>query len=87
MSDGVILRSEGLGKTFGHLIALDDITLELSAGESLVIFGRNGAGKTTLLKIISCVIRNFTGSATVFGADLRSAGEDVRRPFRQSLPP
>lgn len=78
MSDGPILRSEGLGKTFGHLVALDNITLDVHAGQSLVLFGRNGAGKTTFLKIISRVIRNFSGEATLFGAPLRDVDADIR---------
>ena len=79
MSDEPILTIEGLGKRFGHLTALDDVTLDLKPGETLVIFGHNGAGKTTLLKIIATVIRTFSGAATLFGTDLRAAAEAARR--------
>jgi heme exporter protein A len=41
--------------------------------------GRNGAGKTTFLKIVSSIIRSFTGDVVLFGKNVKDADEDLRR--------
>ena len=45
----VLLKIEGLTKHFGGVVASDDITLDVAAGELHAIIGPNGAGKTTLI--------------------------------------
>src|SRR5947208_6257091 len=59
-------RGEGGGG--GRVVALDDVTFALQAGQTLAIFGPNGAGKTTLLKVLAGLIRPDAGRATVGGA-------------------
>jgi len=61
----------GLTKAYGRLVANDNISLELKAGELGVLLGPNGAGKSTLIKSI-CGLLRFTGSITVSGHDNRS---------------
>src|SRR6266550_1586627 len=58
-------RGEGGGG--GRVVALDDVTFTLQAGQTLAIFGPNGAGKTTLLKVLAGLIRPDAGRATVAG--------------------
>lgn len=48
-----ILQARGLVKTFGRVVGLDDVDLELYPGEVLGIIGDNGAGKSTLIKCLS----------------------------------
>src|SRR5262245_61751340 len=48
----VVLSLEGIGKSFGALVANDSIDLELRRGEILALLGENGAGKTTLMNIL-----------------------------------
>ena len=48
-----LLLTHQLGKVFGRVIALQDITMELRAGEVLGLLGDNGAGKSTLIKCLS----------------------------------
>ncbi|MEM7021068.1 MAG: ATP-binding cassette domain-containing protein [Pseudomonadota bacterium] len=48
-----LLRLEGLSKHFGPVMALDDVSFEIRAGEVLALLGDNGAGKSTLIKILS----------------------------------
>jgi branched-chain amino acid transport system ATP-binding protein len=47
-----ILRTEGLTKRFGGLVAVDDVNLEIPQGEIRCLIGPNGAGKSTLLKLL-----------------------------------
>jgi heme ABC exporter ATP-binding subunit CcmA len=77
--DPALLAVRDLKKTFGRLTALNSLSLDLASGEFLTIFGRNGAGKTTLLKIVSSIIRTYSGNVTLFGKNLKQADEDTRR--------
>ena len=51
----LLLQVKGVGKTFPGVRALDDMHLELRAGEVLALVGENGAGKSTLMKLLSGV--------------------------------
>ena len=51
--DSPILSIVGVTKRFGGLLALNDITVDIHAGEAFGLMGPNGAGKTTLLSVIS----------------------------------
>ncbi len=64
-----MLWAEGLRHAFneGRIVALDDVSFRLTAGQTLAIFGPNGAGKTTLLKVLAGLIRPQAGSAHVAG--------------------
>src|SRR5947208_13125013 len=57
----------GEGGSGGRVVALDDVTFTLDAGQTLAVFGPNGAGKTTLLKVLAGLIRPNAGRATVAG--------------------
>ena len=57
-----LLRAELISKTFGAVVALQDVTLHLPTGEITGLVGDNGAGKSTLIKIISGVLKPDSGS-------------------------
>lgn len=49
------IRVEGISKSFGRVIALKDISMDLCAGEVMGVLGDNGSGKSTLIKVLSGV--------------------------------
>jgi osmoprotectant transport system ATP-binding protein len=63
-----------VGKNFddGRVKAVDDVTLEVAAGEFLAIVGGSGSGKTTLLRLANRLIEADSGSITVEGEDVRA---------------
>jgi fructose transport system ATP-binding protein len=65
-----ILQGTGLIKTFGRVIGLDGVDIELYAGEVLAVIGDNGAGKSTLIKCLS-------GAYTLDGGELQLDGRPV----------
>jgi len=60
---------EHISKTFPGVKALDDVKLELHAGEVMALLGENGAGKSTLMKILSGVYTRDSGSMKIFGKE------------------
>ncbi|MDJ1371237.1 ATP-binding cassette domain-containing protein [Gulosibacter molinativorax] len=59
------------GKRYGNVIALKDVSLEVSAGEVTCVLGDNGAGKSTLIKIISGLHQNTEGEYLVEGEEVQ----------------
>src|SRR5262245_20068720 len=66
----VVLRVQGLARSFGALRAVDGVDLEVRAGEALGILGPNGAGKTTLFNLVSGDLRPDAGRVILDGADI-----------------
>ena len=62
-----------VGKRYGAVTAVADVTLDLRAGETLALVGHNGAGKTTLVKLILGLIAPSAGTLRVFEQDPASA--------------
>jgi heme ABC exporter ATP-binding subunit CcmA len=72
------LALRGAGRRYGERAALRDVTLELAAGRTLVVFGPNGAGKTTLLRMLATLLRPHAGEIRVLGHALPDDGHAVR---------
>jgi branched-chain amino acid transport system ATP-binding protein len=64
------MRIEGLGKRFGGVIATDDLSLDVTAGELHAIIGPNGAGKTTLIGQLAGEIEPDAGRILFAGRDI-----------------
>src|SRR5206468_12546986 len=70
-----LIQVIGLRKAFGGHVVLDDVSLEVRAGEAVALLGPNGAGKTTLLRILATLLRPSRGVARVAGYDCLLARE------------
>ena len=69
-ADQPVLRIDALGVRFGRQEVLRDITLDLAAGETLVILGESGCGKTVLLKTMIGLVRPTAGDVRFEGRSL-----------------
>jgi len=68
----------GLTRRYGERTALEDVSLTLPAGSTLVVFGPNGAGKSTLLRVLATLLRPHAGTVRVLGRTLPDEGWAVR---------
>ncbi len=66
----VLIALDGLTKKFGDLVAVDNVTMNVSRGEVLGFLGPNGAGKSTTMKIIAGFLEPTSGRAEVCGLDV-----------------
>lgn len=73
------IRTEGLTKHYGDVEALNDLDLEVHAGEVFGFLGPNGAGKTTMIRTILDLIRPTRGRAEILGMDTHEAAVEIRR--------
>ncbi|MGH9350296.1 MAG: ABC transporter ATP-binding protein [Vicinamibacterales bacterium] len=70
----------GLTKRYGSAVAVDDLSLHVSAGELLVLLGGSGSGKTTTLKMVNRLIEPSAGRVTIDGQDVGAiAAHELRR--------
>jgi heme exporter protein A len=72
------IELDGLTRRYGERVALDEVTLSVPAGATLVVFGPNGAGKSTLLRVLATLLRPHAGSVRVLGHELPGDGWAVR---------
>jgi ABC-2 type transport system ATP-binding protein len=73
-----VIQARGLGRRFGSLIAVDDVSLDISDGMLLALLGPNGAGKTTTVRMLSGLLAPTHGSARVAGCDVAGEPAGVR---------
>jgi len=70
-----MINIQNLKVSFGDNLVLNDISLDISEGETLVVMGKNGAGKSVLLKTIAGLIDNYVGVIEIKGVDILSFSE------------
>lgn len=73
MSDTPVLETRGLGRRFGGLDAVKDVSLSIPAGQTLGIIGPNGAGKSTFVNLVTGHLRPSSGRILIDGKDLTRA--------------
>lgn len=75
----IILKIKNLTKSFNSFNAVNDVSFEAQTGEILGLLGPNGAGKTTTIRIISTILSPTSGTAEVYGFDIRKNSIEVRK--------
>src|SRR5918996_347533 len=73
-----MIRTAGLVKRYGEVVALDGLDLVVPKGTVLGLLGPNGAGKTTAIRILTTLLEPDEGSVEVAGLDVRSEPGKVR---------
>lgn len=80
MTEHPAIRLTGLTKEFGTTTAVDDVDLEIAAGEFFSMLGPSGSGKTTVLRLIAGFERPTRGTIELFGQDVTA-----RAPFDRDV--
>ena len=79
-----LVRLERVSRHYGALRALDQVDLEIRAGEWLAVMGPSGSGKSTLVNLLGALDRPTSGRVIVDGADLSALSESGRVRFRRT---
>jgi osmoprotectant transport system ATP-binding protein len=75
-----MIELDHLSKRYDGATVVDDLSLDVDAGEILVLLGGSGSGKTTTLKMVNRLIEPSAGSVRIGGRDTReSSGPELRR--------
>ncbi|MCT1775904.1 amino acid ABC transporter ATP-binding protein [Brachybacterium sp. p3-SID957] len=77
------LRLIGIRKTFGDLVALDDVDLEIARGRTTVLLGPSGSGKSTLLRCINLLEKPDTGQIDLGSGPIDVGGRISPRTVRE----
>lgn len=67
-----MISIQGVTKTYGRKVAVDNLSLDIAGGEFFAVLGPNGAGKTTTIKMIAGLLRPNGGKILVGGLDVQS---------------
>jgi ABC-2 type transport system ATP-binding protein len=77
-ADDVVLAVRGLRKTYGALVAVDDVGFQIRAGETYGLLGPNGAGKTTTISIVCGLLRRDAGEVVLDGRPIDVGAVDAK---------
>src|SRR5262245_57941693 len=76
-----MIQVKNLTKQFGEVLAVNDISFEVNAGEVFAFLGPNGAGKTTTIKMLTTLLRPTKGELQIDGLDPATHQNEVRKRF------
>lgn len=74
-----VIEVESLRKTYGNLLAVDNVSFSVAAASIFGLLGPNGAGKTTIIKTLTGLIRPDSGEIRILGKDLSQAPVEIKR--------
>ncbi len=78
MNDEPVIRTAHLSRSFGKLVAVRDVSLEVHRGEIFGVLGPNGAGKSTTIRMLCGILDPSGGSGTVVGFDITREAERIK---------
>jgi ABC-2 type transport system ATP-binding protein len=67
-----MISIQGVTKSYGRKVAVDNLSLDIAAGEFFAVLGPNGAGKTTTIKLLAGLLRPNSGRLIVAGVDVQA---------------
>ena len=74
---GPAISIKDLKKSFGSLVVLDGVNIDIKSGENLAVLGKSGSGKSVLIKIISGLLKPDSGTVKVFGQEVDKISKDL----------
>jgi ABC-2 type transport system ATP-binding protein len=79
MMQNLSIQSKGLQKSYKQLHVLKGVDLAVEKGSIFPLLGSNGAGKTTIVKILTTLLKQDAGTASVNGFDISADADEVRQ--------
>jgi len=76
-----IIRVQHVVKSFGTVMAVNDVSFDVRPGEIFAFLGPNGAGKTTTIKMLTTMLHATSGSLELDGLDVTTHRTEVRQRF------
>jgi oligopeptide/dipeptide ABC transporter ATP-binding protein len=80
-----LVRTTGLGKKFGPVVAVDNVSLTIDRGETLALVGESGSGKTTLGRMMSLLLPPTSGQLTIAGDNVANLKRRALKPLRRNV--
>lgn len=80
-----MLSIQNLHKQFGSLVAVDDVSLQVGRGETVVMMGPSGCGKSTTIRTINRLVEPDRGSIFFAGSDILKMNSDELRAIRKRI--
>jgi ribosome-dependent ATPase len=77
--DNLVIDVNHLSRSFGELVAVDDVSFQVRKGEIFGLLGPNGSGKSTIIRMLCGVLEPTGGGATVLGFDVARDSEAIKR--------
>ena len=74
-----VIETRGLGRSFGHLVAVRDVSLTVYRGEIFGVLGPNGAGKSTTIRMLCGILDPTAGTGTVVGFQIPRQAEEIKQ--------
>lgn len=78
MSD-LVIETQSLGRRFGQLVAVSDVSLNVARGEIFGVLGPNGAGKSTTIRMLCGILTPTSGGGRVVGYDIARQSEAIKQ--------
>ncbi|MDR1144819.1 MAG: ABC transporter ATP-binding protein [Verrucomicrobiales bacterium] len=82
MNNDIVIETHNLTKSFGSVIAVNQLSIQIRRGEFVAFMGASGSGKTTLMNILTCLDTISAGQVRIDGQDLADLDEAGRRVLR-----